>query len=88
MVPLRFLNSGETMLVVEFGDCIDAALNERVLALDDALRAAALPGVVELTPTFRSLAIHYEPLIVDRTALIAQVLELEAKAEILSLIHI
>ena len=82
MVPLRFLNSGETMLVVEFGDCIDATLNERVLALDDALRTAALPGVVELTPTFRSLAIHYEPLIVDRAALIEQVLELEAKAEI------
>ncbi|MDK9697619.1 MAG: allophanate hydrolase subunit 1 [Siculibacillus sp.] len=81
MVPLRFLDSGEAMLVVEFGATIDAALNERVLALDAAMTRAAIPGVIETTPTFRSLAIHYEPLIVDRKRLVARILDLEAEAE-------
>lgn len=82
MVPLRFLDSGETLLVVEFGATIDAALNERVLALDAALIAAGIDGVVETTPTFRSLAVHYEPLVIERSRLVAAILELEAGAEI------
>lgn len=82
MVPPRFLDSGETMLVVEFGDTVDAALNERVQALDAALQAAALDGIRETVPTFRSLAVHYEPLVVTREDLIARILELEAGAEV------
>jgi KipI family sensor histidine kinase inhibitor len=82
MVPLRFLDSGECLLVVEFGSSIDAAVNERVLALDAALSEAALAGVIETTPTFRSLAVHYEPLTIDRDRLVARIVELEAKAEV------
>ena len=82
MVPLRFLDSGEAMLVVEFGSTIDAALNERVLALDAALTRAAIAGVVETTPTFRSLAVHYEPLVIDRARLIDRILEAERQAEV------
>lgn len=82
MVPLRFLDSGETMLVVEFGDTVDARLNERVHALDAALRAAAPDGVIETVPTFRSLAVHYEPLVVTRDDLIARIRTLEVGAEV------
>ena len=81
MVPLRFLDSGECLLVVEFGQTIDAVINERVLALDAALARAAVAGVIETTPTFRSLAVHYEPLIVDRGTLVDRILALEADAE-------
>ena len=81
MVPLRFLDAGEAMLVVEFGDAVDATLNERVLALDAALAADPLPGVIEATPTFRSLAVRYEPLELDRTRLVAHLVALEARAE-------
>lgn len=81
MQPFRLIDSGETMLVVEFGDRIDPAASDRVLALDAALRAAALPGVIETVPTFRSLAIHYEPLTLPRDRLVAAVDALEAEAE-------
>ncbi|TBW40269.1 allophanate hydrolase subunit 1 [Siculibacillus lacustris] len=82
MVPLRFLDGGEAMLVVEFGDTIDAGLNERVQALDVALQAAAVPGVIESVPTFRSLAVHYEPLEIPRDTLVARILDLETRAEV------
>lgn len=61
-MTVRFLPSGDTALVVEFGDRIDRALNARVLRLNAAVRAARLPGVVETLPTFRSLMVHYDPL--------------------------
>lgn len=71
MNPPRFLDAGEAALVVEFGDSVDPAINDRVLALDQALSAVAPDGVLELTPTYRSLLIHYDPLVVDRATLVA-----------------
>jgi inhibitor of KinA len=59
---VRFLDCGDTALTVEFGDTIDARINRQVLALTASLQAAALNGVVELVPTFRSLTVHYNPL--------------------------
>lgn len=60
---IRFLPAGDTAVIVEFGRNIDRALSGRVLRLSDRIRAAGLPGVVETVPTFRSLAIHYDPIV-------------------------
>jgi inhibitor of KinA len=72
-VQPRFLDAGEAALVVEFGDRIDPVLNDRVLALDDALARQPVAGVLECVPTFRSLMIHYEPLVISRDDLVALV---------------
>lgn len=72
MTP-RFLDAGECALVVEFGRQIDDGSAERVLALDAALSAVAVPGVLELVPTYRSLMIHYDPLVLSRALLDAAV---------------
>ena len=58
----RFLRSGDTALVVEFGDSVDPDISARVLSLAGLIEAEAIPGVVEVVPTFRSLMVHYEPL--------------------------
>lgn len=72
MIP-RLLDAGESALVVEFGTRIDDQIADRVLALDAALTAEAVPGVLELVPTYRSLMIHYDPLILPRASLEAAV---------------
>lgn len=59
---MKLLAHGDTALAVEFGDGIDRAVSARVLALGERVAQAALPGVVELVPTFRSLMVHYDPL--------------------------
>jgi inhibitor of KinA len=69
----RFLDAGEAALVVEFGETVDPAINDRVLALDAALRADPPAGTREFVPTYRSLMIHYDPLGIDRDTLIATV---------------
>jgi len=78
MIEPRFLDSGEAALVVEFGRTVDPAIHDHVLALDRALAAAPPPGVRETVPTFRSLMIHYDPLIIDRATLVERVRALEA----------
>jgi inhibitor of KinA len=69
----RFLDAGEAALVVEFGDVVDPAINDRVLALDAVLRADPPAGTAEFVPTYRSLMIHYDPLLIDRDTLVAMV---------------
>ncbi len=71
--PARYLPSGDTALVVEFGDRIDRAINDRVVALDDAVHEAAIDGVVETVPTYCSLMIHYDPLRIGAAELIARI---------------
>jgi inhibitor of KinA len=66
----RFLDAGEAALVVEFGAEVDPAVNDRVLAVDASLTALSLAGVRETVPTYRSLMIHYDPLVLTRAALI------------------
>jgi inhibitor of KinA len=68
-MTVRFLSAGDRALVVEFGDRVDRALSGDVLSLDASLRSSALPGVVETVPTFRSLMVHYDPLVTSRADL-------------------
>ncbi len=79
-VKPRFLDCGEAALSVEFGDCVDPAINARVLALDEGLRVAHPPGLRETTPTYRALLLRYEPLETSRDALIAAIEALLAPA--------
>ena len=77
MTTVRFLDAGEAALVVEFGAGVDPAVNDRVLALDAALSERALAGVRESVPTYRSLMIHYDPLVLGRAALIDAIRTIE-----------
>ena len=65
----RIIPCGDSAMAVEFGDRIDADINQRVIALDHAVRAAAFPGVVECVPTYRSLLVHLDPLIAEHAKL-------------------
>jgi inhibitor of KinA len=59
---MRFLPAGDRALVIEFGDTVDRGLSGAVLRLAALIDVAAIPGVVEMVPTFRSLLVHYDPL--------------------------
>ncbi|BBK31826.1 KipI family sensor histidine kinase inhibitor [Stella humosa] len=57
----RFLPAGDAALTVELGDAVDAVVNRRVLEFDRRVRAAAIPGLLESVPTYRSLFVQYDP---------------------------
>lgn len=54
---------GDSALLVQLGDEIDIAVNRRVHALADLLHIFPLPGLIETVPAYRTLLIHYDPLI-------------------------
>jgi KipI family sensor histidine kinase inhibitor len=82
VTPPRYLPAGEQGLVVEYGDAIDPAINRRVRDLFIHLHAAAIPGIRDLVPTYRSLLVAYDPLRLAPSAL-REALE-RAEAELAS----
>jgi KipI family sensor histidine kinase inhibitor len=76
MPDYRVLNAGDTAIVVEFGESIDRRLSTWVLALARRLDEARLEGLIETVPTFRSLLVHYDPLILPTASLAARIAEL------------
>jgi inhibitor of KinA len=75
----RVVEAGDSALVVEFEERIDPAVNARVVALADRLRVEPVAGVRDVVPTFRSVAVYFDPLRTSYDALVAR-LEQEASA--------
>ena len=73
MSAFRIVSAGDSAIVVEFENRIDPAVNARAIAVADAIQAAGLPGVRDVVPTFRSVAIYFDPLHTDGDALMARV---------------
>jgi urea carboxylase len=63
---------GDKYLLVEYGPrMLNLGLRFRVHLLEEKLRAAALPGIVDITPGVRSLQIHYDNRLLRREELLA-----------------
>ena len=72
MDEIRFLMAGDSALVAEFGNAISPAINARIRAFNIALEQAKLPGILELLPTYRSVMIQYDPMVIGTEALKAK----------------
>jgi inhibitor of KinA len=58
----RIVAAGDACILLQFDDRIAPDVNARAVAAAAALDQAALPGVRDIVPTFRSLAVHFDPL--------------------------
>lgn len=65
----RLLPLGDAAVTVGFGDEIDPTLNARVIAFAETLRAQTWAGVLDIVPTYCSVTIHVDPLIIDLNTL-------------------
>ena len=68
----RIVPAGDSALVVEFEARIDAAINARAIGLAETLQAAGIPGVRDVVPTYRSVAVYFDPLRTDYDVLLAR----------------
>jgi hypothetical protein len=58
----RLRHSGDMAILVEYGDAIDPAINEKVRAVTTLLKRNLPEGVLAIVPRYRSLSIRYDPL--------------------------
>ena len=81
----RLLPCGDLALSVELGDDINREVNARVLALEYLIQQRGLSGVTETVPSYRSLLVYYDPLVVGWDTLTKSLHALwrEARPEVL-----
>jgi KipI family sensor histidine kinase inhibitor len=80
----HFLPCGDGAVSVEFGRCIDLGLNRKVQQLFKHLKQSTPAGLIDLIPSYRSLLIQYDPLILtaeDLTSLVLSALEEGTEAD-------
>jgi len=71
---------GDKYLLVEYGErVLDLGLRLRVHLLEGKLRAAALPGIIDITPGVRSLQIHFDNRRLPREELLAALDSLDSE---------
>ncbi|UHS63096.1 5-oxoprolinase subunit PxpB [Agrobacterium vaccinii] len=71
----RIAASGDRAIVIELSDEISEETNMRIVALARDLRQNAIAGIVETVPTYRSLLVSYDPLIVRGRNLSVRLIE-------------
>jgi len=74
----QFRDAGESGLIVEFGDQLDEATNNAVIAFAAALDNLNIIGITETLPTIRSVMVKYDPLALPDETLRSQLAELIA----------
>ena len=62
--------SGDSAIVVELEARVDPEINARVIQLADAVQAAAIAGVRDVVPTYRSVTVFFDPLRTDYRGLL------------------
>jgi inhibitor of KinA len=72
VTTFRIVPAGDSALIVEFEDRIDLAVNARAVAMAERLRAAPVTGVRDVVPTYRSVAVYFDPLQTNHDALVAR----------------
>ena len=68
----RFLQAGDSAITIELGNAVDIRVNEAVAALEKSIAEAAVDGVLETIPTYRSLQVIYDPTRIRSRGLISR----------------
>ena len=58
-------------MVVDFGNEISVEINERVQALAAEIAALNIVGVTEIVPTYRSVMLYFDPILISRSEMAA-----------------
>lgn len=60
IIPYRIFPLGDTAITIDFGNCINEAINNEVIARFNQFQQQPLPGMVEAVPAYSSLSIYYD----------------------------
>lgn len=77
---MRIVDAGDACLILEFESRVDPEINDACVAIADRLGRLSVAGVRDVVATYHTVAVHIDPLQVDRTSLVGQLEQLAASA--------
>ena len=78
MENIKFLPSGDSALTVEFAREISEEVNAKIRYLASKIESERREGIKECVPTFRSVTVFFDPLLLSKRKLISYVKSLMA----------
>ncbi|SHH11884.1 sensor histidine kinase inhibitor, KipI family [Anaerosphaera aminiphila DSM 21120] len=75
---VRYLVAGDSAIIMEFGNEISEEINARIRSTIDKIEAEKISGIIELVPTYRSITISYNPLVIKYEELMGKLKSFEA----------
>ena len=78
---VRFRIGGDRMLLADYGQGVDPAVNERVRRMAALVNGTGHPAIEAVVPAYCTLAIHYDPLATDPETLMHLLRDLEQHLE-------
>jgi len=63
----RIVPQGDSAILIQLGAEIDLAINQRVHALASLVETSTIAGIIETVPTYATLLVHYDPLVLSFT---------------------
>ena len=79
--PPQLRACGDRMVMVEFEPTIAPEINDAVHSLAAVVENTRIPGIIEWTPSYHSLGIHYNPLQIEYSELVRRVGELVSSSQ-------
>lgn len=73
----KFIPAGDKSLVMEFGNNISPEINTKIRSMVTAIDESEFHGIEEVIPTYRSILIIYNPLIIDYQDIIDKLKKME-----------
>ncbi|MDY0235331.1 MAG: 5-oxoprolinase subunit PxpB [Gudongella sp.] len=73
---IKFLVAGDSSLVMEFGNSISPIINSKIRNVLNLIEASDIVGILELIPTYRSIQVIYNPLLIEYDSLIDKLTEI------------
>ena len=73
----KYLICGDSAVSMEFGNVISEEINKKIRTLTTLIENRKISGINEVVPTYRSLMIHYNPLIIGYEELVIILKETE-----------
>ncbi len=70
---MTIVAAGDAALFIELEERIDVAVNARAIALAEAVQGAGIAGVRDVVPTYRSVAVYFDPLRTNYEALVQRI---------------
>jgi KipI family sensor histidine kinase inhibitor len=65
MHKVRILTAGDSSLLVEFGHEISPEINRKISSTVQLMKEQHIEGIVDVIPTYCSLLVNYDPLVID-----------------------
>lgn len=92
---VKLLVTGEHGLIIQFGTVISPEINVLVQQMSRLLHNAQRKGIIEIVPTYRSVTVYFDPLVMNRqelsewvTKLLSEIRQQDVACLVQKIVHV